>query len=93
MFGLAGRLEQPSTYPRIPPRTLNFFLERYTESYRREMCAFVEAVVNQTPVPVSAEDGLKAAAIAMAAGTSARENRPVKLAEIYEGIAPVCQVS
>jgi len=72
---------------------LNFFLERYTESYRREMCAFVEAVVNQTPVPVSAEDGLKAAAIAMAAGTSARENRPVKLAEIYEGIAPVCQVS
>jgi myo-inositol 2-dehydrogenase/D-chiro-inositol 1-dehydrogenase len=72
---------------------LNFFLERYTESYLREMRAFVQAVVNQTPVPVGGEDGLKAAVIAVAAGISARENRPVKLVEIYEGIAPACQVS
>ena len=72
---------------------LNFFLERYAESYLREMRAFVAAVVNQTPVPVGGEDGLKAAAIALAAGISARENRPVKVAEIYERMAPVCQVS
>jgi myo-inositol 2-dehydrogenase/D-chiro-inositol 1-dehydrogenase len=72
---------------------LNFFLERYAESYRREMQAFVDAIENQKPVPAGGEDGLKAAAIALAAGKSARENRPVKLAEIYEGIAPVCQAS
>jgi myo-inositol 2-dehydrogenase/D-chiro-inositol 1-dehydrogenase len=72
---------------------LNFFLERYAESYLREMSAFVDAVVNRTPVPVGGEDGLKAAAIALAAGKSARENRPVKLTEIYQGIAPACQAS
>jgi len=72
---------------------LNFFLERYAESYLREMRSFVEAVENQTPVPVGGEDGLKAAVIALAAGKSARENRPVKLTEIYEGMAPLCQVS
>jgi len=72
---------------------LNFFLERYTESYLREMRAFVDAVQNQTPVPVGGEDGLKAMVIALAAGKSARENRPVKLSEIYEGVVPTCQVS
>jgi myo-inositol 2-dehydrogenase/D-chiro-inositol 1-dehydrogenase len=72
---------------------LNFFLERYAESYVREMRAFVDAVVNQTPVPVGGEDGFKAAVIALAAAKSARENRPVKLSEICEGATPVCQAS
>jgi myo-inositol 2-dehydrogenase/D-chiro-inositol 1-dehydrogenase len=72
---------------------LNFFLERYAESYVREMRAFVDAVENHKPVPVGGEDGLKAAAIALAAGKSARENRPVKLAEIYPEAARICPVS
>jgi myo-inositol 2-dehydrogenase/D-chiro-inositol 1-dehydrogenase len=72
---------------------LNFFLERYTESYRREMRAFVDAVQNQTPVPVSGEDGFQAALIAVAARKSALENRPVKLAEILEEVTPLCPVS
>ncbi len=72
---------------------LNFFLERYTESYLREMRAFVDAVVNQTPVPVGGEDGLKAMVIALAAAKSARENRPVKLSEIHQGVAPASRVS
>jgi myo-inositol 2-dehydrogenase / D-chiro-inositol 1-dehydrogenase len=71
---------------------LNFFLERYAESYVREMRAFVDAVANGTPVPVSGEDGFKAAVIAMAAAKSARENRPVKLTEIHQGVAE-CPVS
>ncbi|MGA2195391.1 MAG: Gfo/Idh/MocA family oxidoreductase [Bryobacteraceae bacterium] len=57
------------------------------------MRAFVDAVVNQTPVPVGGEDGLKAMVIALAAAKSARENRPVKLSEIYQGVVPTCQVS
>lgn len=72
---------------------LNFFLERYTESYLREMRAFRDAVVNETAVPVGGEDGFKAAVIALAAGKSARENRPVQLSEIYEGVSTPCQVS
>ena len=65
---------------------LHFFLERYAEAYQLEMRAFVDALVNDTPVPVTGVDGYKAMAIALAAGTSARENRPVKLAEIYEQV-------
>jgi myo-inositol 2-dehydrogenase/D-chiro-inositol 1-dehydrogenase len=67
---------------------LNFFLERYTESYLREMRAFVDAVQNDTPVPVGGEDGFRAAVIALAARKSAIENRPVKTAEILEQVAP-----
>jgi len=70
---------------------LNFFLERYAESYLQEMRAFVDAVVNRKPVPVGGEDGLKAAVIALAAGLSARQNRPVKLSEIHQGAATPCQ--
>jgi myo-inositol 2-dehydrogenase/D-chiro-inositol 1-dehydrogenase len=66
---------------------LSFFLERYAESYLLEMRAFIDAVVNQKPVPVGGEDGLKAVIIALAAGVSARENRPVKLSEMNQGAA------
>ena len=66
---------------------LHFFLERYAESYRAEMQAFVDAVLNGSPLPVTGDDGFKAAAIALAAAQSARENRPVKVAEICAGVA------
>jgi myo-inositol 2-dehydrogenase / D-chiro-inositol 1-dehydrogenase len=72
---------------------VNFFLERYAESYRLEMRAFIDAIVNQKPVPVGGEDGLAAVAIALAAGISARENRPVKLSEIHQGVATECRAS
>ncbi|MCS7316205.1 MAG: inositol 2-dehydrogenase [Bryobacterales bacterium] len=61
---------------------LHFFMERYTESYLREMQAFVEAVLDGKPVPVTGEDGLQAVRIALAAARSARERRPVPLDEI-----------
>ncbi len=61
---------------------LHFFMERYTESYLREMQAFVDAVLAGRPVPVSGADGLAAVEIALAAARSARENRPVRIAEV-----------
>jgi myo-inositol 2-dehydrogenase/D-chiro-inositol 1-dehydrogenase len=72
----------PSGGHSSPP--LRFFMERYTESYRREMQAFVEAVHQNKPVPVGGADGLAAVGIGIAATRSARENRPVALAEVYE---------
>ena len=65
---------------------LDFFMQRYAESYRNEMQAFVDAVQAGTPVPVGGHDGLMAVEIGLAAVQSARENRPVRLAEIYEGV-------
>ncbi len=60
----------------------NFFLERYTESYLAEMAAFVDAVLNETPVPVTGRDGRVPLVMALAAQKSLAENRPVHLSEI-----------
>lgn len=61
---------------------LHFFLERYTESYVAELVAFVEAVLHDTPTPVTGQDGRAPVVMGLAARTSYLENRPVKLSEI-----------
>jgi len=63
-------------------KPLYFFLERYMESFAEEMKQFVNAVVNDTEVPVDGHDGLKPILIAKAAQKSLEENRPVKISEI-----------
>ncbi|HEY3429337.1 MAG TPA: inositol 2-dehydrogenase [Cyclobacteriaceae bacterium] len=63
---------------------LNFFMERYTSSYLYEMKMFIQALQEGTALPVSGHDGLKAMAIALAAGKSVKENRPVKISEIIQ---------
>ena len=61
---------------------LNFFLERYSEAYKIEIRDFVDSVINNKPVSVSGEDGLKSLQIGLAAKKSLLENRPVKISEI-----------
>lgn len=61
---------------------LNFFMERYTESFATEMAAFVDAVLNDKPTPVTGHDGRAPVVMGLAAGLSHRERRPVKLSEI-----------
>ena len=73
------RLDREGTHSALP---LDFFMDRYAESYLKEMEAFADAVRNQRPAPVNGNDGLMAVAIGLAAAKSARENRPVKLTEI-----------
>jgi myo-inositol 2-dehydrogenase / D-chiro-inositol 1-dehydrogenase len=63
---------------------LNFFMERYTASYLYEMKMFIQALQEGAALPVSGYDGLKAMAIALAAGKSVKENRPVKISEIIQ---------
>jgi myo-inositol 2-dehydrogenase/D-chiro-inositol 1-dehydrogenase len=62
---------------------LNFFMDRYADSFRNEMRAFVQSILNNKPVPVSGHDGLMAVMMSLAAGVSARKNRPVRLTEIH----------
>ncbi len=64
---------------------LHFFVNRYTASYLAEMEAFVEAVREDRPVPVTGEDGLMALVMGLAACRSLEEKRPVRLAEIVGG--------
>ena len=61
---------------------LHFFLERYADSYVAEMTAFVEAIRQNQPVPVTGRDGRMAAVMALAARRSFDANRPIRLSEI-----------
>jgi myo-inositol 2-dehydrogenase/D-chiro-inositol 1-dehydrogenase len=62
-----------------PARLMAFFPERYADAYRLELGAFVEAVRDGRPMPVTGEDGRRATALAVAATQSARENRFVPI--------------
>jgi myo-inositol 2-dehydrogenase/D-chiro-inositol 1-dehydrogenase len=64
------------------PLPLYFFLERYTESYLREMQSFVDSVQNDTPPEVTGADGRAPVVIGLAALKSYEENRPVAIKEI-----------
>ena len=92
-FGSKGSASNANLYPdavtisngtRVARASLplNFFIERYMDAYRNELQAFVDAIQNNTPVPVNGNDGRVPVVMAMAAKQSMNENRPVKLSEI-----------
>jgi myo-inositol 2-dehydrogenase/D-chiro-inositol 1-dehydrogenase len=58
---------------------LNFFLERYADAYRHELNAFVDAVVDGKPLPVTARDGRQALRLADAALEAAMTGKMVKV--------------
>ena len=63
-------------------KPLYFFLQRYMQSFNEEAKQFVDAVLDDKPVPVTIDDGLNPILIAMAANKSMKENRPVRIDEI-----------
>lgn len=63
-------------------RNLDFFMDRYEASYLVEMSCFINAIINNKPMPVSGEDGLKAMLIADAANRSLAQNHPIKVDDI-----------
>lgn len=63
-------------------KPLYFFLERYTESFIRELQVFVDAVEQDLPVPVTGMDGRIPVLMGLAARRSYDENRPVRLTEV-----------
>lgn len=63
---------------------LNFFMDRYLDSFANELRAFVEAIVNDRPAPVTGADGRAPVVMALAARKSYEEGRPVRIAEIAE---------
>lgn len=92
VLGSAGGIQVSNNYPNsavISDATsvrrdlpLNFFMDRYTESFLTEMNAFVDAVLNGTPTPVGGQDGRAAVVMGLAARKSHDEHRPVRLEEI-----------
>jgi predicted dehydrogenase len=55
------------------------FLTRFADAYLAEVRDFVQNLLQDKPVGVTGEDGLKALATAVAAETSYRQRRPVKV--------------
>jgi myo-inositol 2-dehydrogenase/D-chiro-inositol 1-dehydrogenase len=92
VFGSLGSIRTGNNFPnaafvsgssgirRDPP--LHFFVERYQESYVEELRAFIEAIRDEMPVPVTGEDGRASVVMGLAARRSYEENRPVRLQEI-----------
>jgi len=65
---------------------LNFFMDRYRESFAAELRCFVEAVIHDRPTPVNGEDGRIPVVMGLAAHKSYEERRPVRLAEIAASV-------
>ncbi len=91
-FGSGGSISTDNQYPNAATIStgqhirrdlpLNFFMERYTASYENEMRAFVDAITNNKPVPVTGHDGRVPVVMGLAAKKSHVEGRPVRLNEI-----------
>jgi myo-inositol 2-dehydrogenase/D-chiro-inositol 1-dehydrogenase len=92
VFGSGGSISTDNNYPNSAvvqgkqtiyrDQPLNFFMQRYLESYLVEMTEFVDAVRKGTPPPVSGPEGRIPVVMANAARRSVLENRPVRLSEI-----------
>ncbi len=93
VFGSLGAISTANVYPNQATIStadhirrdlpLNFFMERYTESYRVEMQAFIDAITQDIPIPATGADGRLAVVIGMAARKSYDESRPVRIDEIH----------
>lgn len=61
---------------------MNFFLDRYAESFENELRAFVAAILKDTPTPVTGADGRAPVVMGLAARKSYDEHRLVSIEEI-----------
>ena len=92
VFGSGGAVSADNNYPNTAivsdgqnvhrDLPLNFFMERYIESYIAEMKAFIECVQQDQTPPVTGIDGRIPVVMGYAAARSYEENRPVRLSEI-----------
>lgn len=92
ILGSNGKIETANCYPNSASISdgnsvhrdlpLNFFMDRYLESFAVEMQAFVTAVLEDKPTPVTGIDGRIPVQMALAARKSHDERRPVRLSEI-----------
>jgi myo-inositol 2-dehydrogenase/D-chiro-inositol 1-dehydrogenase len=92
VFGSGGCVTADNNYPNTASISdaqrvhrdlpLNFFMERYVESYVAEIRAFIQCILDGTPPPVTGLDGRIPVVMGYAARRSYEEKRPVQLAEI-----------
>ena len=92
ILGSEGKIETGNCYPNqatvssgksvYKDLPLNFFMERYTESFAAELKSFTQAVLENRTTAVTGIDGRIPVVMAMAARKSYDEHRPVQLKEV-----------
>ncbi|MCH3917594.1 MAG: inositol 2-dehydrogenase [Spirochaetia bacterium] len=63
-------------------KPLYFFLDRYMDSYAREVGDFVASVIGDKPTLCGIDDAIRPVEIALAATKSLKEGRPVAVSEV-----------
>jgi inositol 2-dehydrogenase len=58
---------------------VDHWLVRFADAYRNELRDFVDSIIAEEPTRVTAQDGLRALAVSIAAERSYRESRPIDL--------------
>ena len=96
ILGSLGKIETGNCYPNQAVMStgtevrkdlpLNFFMDRYRESFAAELRSFVDAVICDKPTAVNGEDGRIPVVMGLAARKSYEEHRPVRLAEVGESV-------
>ena len=91
-FGSKGALLAGNNYPNTTTRMsaesvqrelpLNFFMDRYVDSYLAEMNVFVDCINTDSTPPVTGKDAQAAFYAALAAKKSIEEHRPVLISEV-----------
>lgn len=71
-----------ATFSEAAEPCLNFFIERYAESYTAEIAAFVAAIRDGTPTQATFDDGYRALVLAEAAIRSLQSKQVVKVETI-----------
>jgi myo-inositol 2-dehydrogenase/D-chiro-inositol 1-dehydrogenase len=94
VFGSKGYVEVQNDVPDsaklstakgvISEKPLYFFLERYQMSYVEELKSFINAILNDTDPPVTGNDGLQPVLVGLAALKSLKENKPVRVEDIFK---------
>ena len=79
-YANAVTISDGASIRRDPP--FEFFMERYTESFAREMESFVRALSEGTPIEVDGFDGRMPVVMGVAAFLSHERGRPVRMEEI-----------
>jgi myo-inositol 2-dehydrogenase/D-chiro-inositol 1-dehydrogenase len=92
ILGSAGKIATENCYPNqavistakavSQDLPLNFFMERYTESFANELRSFVDAVRENRKTAVTGIDGRIPVVMALAVRKSFDERRPVRLDEV-----------
>ncbi len=92
VFGSGGCVKVSNDYPNTAAISgaqdvrrdlpLNFFVDRYVQSYVSEIESFIECLLEDKPPSVTGIDGRLPVVMGYAAKKSYAENRPVKLSEI-----------